>query len=119
MKKPGALRNGAPFKDWALPPALTQVRAKLKQHADGDRQFVKVLGAVLDHGMAAVEAACTEALEAGIASGDVVLAILARPRQPRTAPSITTPDALKLKAEPIADCARYDTLLRGTRMHAT
>ena len=35
MKKPGALRNGAPFKDWALPPALTQVRAKLKQPADG------------------------------------------------------------------------------------
>src|SRR4029077_1378 len=68
MKKPGALRNGAPFKDWALPPTLTQVRVKLKQHADGDRQFVKVLGAVLDHGMAAVEAACTEALEAGIAS---------------------------------------------------
>jgi hypothetical protein len=56
------VRNGAPFKDWDLPPALTQVRAKLKQHADGDRQFVKVLGAVLDHGLAAVEAACAEAL---------------------------------------------------------
>ena len=26
-RKPGALRNGAPFKDWALPPALEQVRA--------------------------------------------------------------------------------------------
>jgi hypothetical protein len=38
------LRNGAPFKDWDLPPALTQVRIKPKQHADGDRQFVKVLG---------------------------------------------------------------------------
>ena len=37
VRKPGALRNGAPFKDWALPPALAQVRAKLKQHADGDR----------------------------------------------------------------------------------
>ena len=61
FREPGALRNGAPFKDWALPPALTQVRAKLKQHADGDRQFVKVLGAVLDHGLAAVEAACAEA----------------------------------------------------------
>jgi len=24
MKKPGALRNGAPFKDWDLPPALTR-----------------------------------------------------------------------------------------------
>jgi hypothetical protein len=78
------LRNGAPFKDWALPPALTQVRAKLKQHADGDRQFVKVLGAVLNHGLAAVEAARAEALEAGIASGDVILTVLARRRQPAT-----------------------------------
>ena len=110
MKKPGALRNGAPFKDWALPPALTQVRAKLKQHADGDRQFVKVLGAVLDHGMAAVEAACTEALEAGIASGDVILTVLARRQQPATPPSITTPDALRLKIAPAADCGRYDSI---------
>src|SRR5271168_4153639 len=58
MSKPGALRNGAPFKDWDLPAALIQVRAKLKPHADGDRQFVKILGAVLDHGLPAVEAAC-------------------------------------------------------------
>jgi hypothetical protein len=62
MKKPGALRNGAPFKDWDLPPVLTQVRAKLKQHADGDRQFVKVRGAVLEYGLAAVEAACAVVL---------------------------------------------------------
>ena len=113
MKKPGALRNGAPFKDWALPPALTQVRAKLKQHADGDRQFVKVLGAVLDHGLAAVEAACAEALEAGIASGDVILTVLARRRQPATPPSITTPDALRLKIEPTADCGRPHLCARG------
>jgi len=110
MKKPGALRNGAPFKDWALPPALTQVRAKLKQHADGDRQFVKVLGAVLDHGLAAVESACAEALEAGLASGDVILTVLARRRQPTTPPSIITPDALRLKIEPAADCGRYDSI---------
>ena len=66
--------------DWALPPALAQVRAKLKQHADdGDQQFVKVLGAVLGpHGLSAVEAACAEALAAGIASGDVILTVLAR-----------------------------------------
>jgi len=110
MKKPGALRNGAPFKDWALPPALTQIRAKLKQHADGDRQFVKVLGAVLDHGLAAVESACAEALEAGLASGDVILTVLARRRQPTPPPSITTPDALRLKIEPAADCGRYDSI---------
>ena len=44
VRKPGALRNGAPFKDWDLPAGLAQVRAKLKSHADADRQFVKVLG---------------------------------------------------------------------------
>jgi hypothetical protein len=110
LKKPGALRNGAPFKDWDLPPALAQVRAKLKSHADGDRQFVKVLAAVLDHGLDAVEAACAEAIEAGIASGDVILAVLARQQQPAMPPSITTPDALRLKIEPMADCGRYDSI---------
>ena len=110
MRKPGALRNGAPFKDWDLPGALAQVRAKLQRHADGDQQVVKVLGAVLDHGVAAVEAACAEALEAGIASGDVILAVLARRQQPERPASITTPAALRLKIEPAADCGRYDSL---------
>jgi hypothetical protein len=110
VRKPGALRNGAPFKDWALPPALAQVRAKLKQHADGDQQFVKVLGAVLAHGLSAVETACAEALAAGIASGDVILTVLARRHQPPTPPSITTPDGLRLKVEPVADCGRYDSI---------
>jgi transposase len=110
VKKPGALRNGAPFKDWDLPPALAQVRQRLKHHPDSDRQFVKVLGRVLDHGLDAVEAACAEALAAGIANGDVILTILARQRQPPPAPSITTPDALRLRIEPSADCGRYDSI---------
>jgi len=62
----------------------------------------------LDHGLAAVESACAEALEAGIASGDVILTVLARQRQPVAPPSITTPDALRLKIEPAADCGGYD-----------
>jgi transposase len=110
LRKPGALRNGAPFKDWNLPPALNHVRGLLKSHADGDRQFVKVLAAVLDHGLVAVEAACAEACAAGIASGDVILTVLARQRQPIMPPSITTPDALRLKHEPMADCGRYDSI---------
>jgi hypothetical protein len=110
VRKPGALRNGAPFKDWALPPALAQVRAKLKQHADGDQQFVKVLAAVLAHGLSAVEEACAEALAAGLASGDVILTVLARRHQPPTPPSIITPDGLRLKIEPVADCGRYDSI---------
>ena len=41
-KKPGALRNGAPFKGWQLPNALGRLRTRLSAHDDGDRQFVKV-----------------------------------------------------------------------------
>jgi hypothetical protein len=69
-----------------------------------------VLGAVLDHGLGAVEAACAEALEAGIASGDVILTVLARRLQPVAPPSIITPDALRLRFEPTADCGRYDSI---------
>ena len=114
MRKPGALRNGAPCKDWNLPEPLARVRAQLARHPDGDRQFVKILGRVPDDGIGAVADACGEALAAGIANGDVIVAILARKRQPPTPPSITTPDALRLKSEPIADCARYDAL-RGRK----
>ena len=49
-RKPGALRNGAPFKDWVLPTALDRVRRKLAGSDDGDRQMVKILAAVLTDG---------------------------------------------------------------------
>ena len=54
--KPGALRNGAPFKDWVLPAALDRVRRKLAGSNDGDRQMVKILAAVLSDGLSEVEA---------------------------------------------------------------
>jgi hypothetical protein len=113
-RKPGALRNGAPFKDWLLPASLERVRRKLKGSDDGDRQMVKVLSAVLTDGLAAVEAACAEALADGVHSADVVLNILSRRREPAAAPTIVTPDALRLQHLPIADCARYDSLRRAS-----
>ncbi len=109
-RKPGALRNGAPFKDWLLPGALERVRRKLAGSDDGDRQMVAILAAVLTDGLAAVEAACAEALENGVHSADVILNILARRRDPEPAAVIATPAALRLTHAPIADCARYDQL---------
>jgi transposase len=111
-RKPGALRNGAPFKDWPLPASLALVRRKLKGSDDGDRQMVKVLSAVLSDGLTAVEAACAKALADGVHSADVVLNILSRHRDPGPAATILTPDALRLQHLPIADCARYDSLRR-------
>ncbi|KQK28652.1 transposase, partial [Bosea thiooxidans] len=61
-RKPGALRNGAPFKDWVLPGAIDRVRRKLAAVQDGDRQMVEILTAVLSDGLSAVEAACADAL---------------------------------------------------------
>jgi hypothetical protein len=39
-RKPGALRNGAPFKDWVLPAAMERVRRKLAGADDGNRQAI-------------------------------------------------------------------------------
>ena len=83
-RKPGALRNGAPFKDWVLPAALDRIRRKLAGSDDGDRQFVKILAAVLSDGLPAVEAACAQALAENVHSADVVLNILARRARSRT-----------------------------------
>src|SRR5579862_9534050 len=113
-RKPGALRNGAPFKDWVLPASMERVRRKLAGADDGNRQMVQVLAAVLTDGLPAVEAACTEALADGVHSADVILNILARQRDPGPAATILTPDALRLRHAPIADCARYDSLRRAS-----
>jgi transposase len=112
-RKPGAFRNGAPFKDWVLPAAIERVRRKLAGADDGNRQMVNILTAVLTDGLPAVEAACAEALAEGVHSADVILNILARRRDPITAVRILTPDALRLQHEPAADCVRYDSLRRA------
>src|ERR1700726_2404633 len=81
-RKPGALRNGAPLKDWLLPASLERPRRKLQGTDDGDRQMVKVLSAVLTAGLIAGEAACAEPLAGGVHSADVVLNILSPHRDP-------------------------------------
>lgn len=108
-RKPGALRNGAPFQDWDLPPILAQLRRRLGKGDDADRRFVRVLAAVPDDGLEAVEAAVAEALGAGTVSDEVILNILSRRREPRDAQTMDVVVNLQLKHPPVADCARYDT----------
>ena len=118
-RKPGALRNGAPFKDWPLPGSIEKVRRKLTGCDDGDRQMVKILTAVLTDGLQAVEAACAEALGAGIASADVIINAVARRQQPQPTPPIMTPERLTLSTPPAADCGRYDRLRTVEVAHGT
>ena len=112
-RKPGALRNGAPFREWELPPALAQVKTRLGRSHDADRQFVAILGAILTDGLDAVEAACHEALKDGPCGCDVILNILARRHDVTQPTPVEVPAALRLRIEPAADCARYDSLRRA------
>ena len=112
VRKPGALRNGAPFADWVLPGPLERVRRELARHRDADRQFVTILAAVMTEGLAAVSAACQEALAQKTVSADAVLNLLARARDGQRSATNATPQWLTLERAPRADVERYDTLLR-------
>jgi transposase len=117
-RKPGALRNGAPFKSWELPEALTRIRNVLeRRYADWDRQFVAILTAVPLYGIEAVTWACKEAMSTGTPSKEVVLNLVNRSRDQAPVASIDLPAHLRLKQEPVADCRRYDRLL-GETAHA-
>ncbi len=113
LRKPGALRNGAPFVDWELPADLTCVRHRLAKQLDGDRQFVAVLNAVTQDGIEAVEAACQTALQQNTVSTDAILNLITRQRDPPRPAPVSLPEGLALTLEPSADCARYNTLLHS------
>ena len=113
-RKPGALRNGAPFREWVMPEGLAGVQARLGRSNDGDRQFAGILAAILTDGEEAVEAACRQALADGPCSKDVVLNLLARQKIPLNLPPVAVPTALALTLAPTADCARFNSLLSKT-----
>ena len=117
-RKPGALRNGAPFRDWHLPDSLHRVRAHFADLDDGDRQMVKVLNAVLTDSLEEVSAACEAALQAGSVSADIILNLLSRRQAPEPVASIDTPASLHVEQAPLANCERYDGLREGLS-HAT
>lgn len=112
-RKPGALRNGAPFRGWALPQSIKELLERLKEsYTDWDRQFVAILNAVPLYGLEPVDKACRQALDMRVTSKEVVLNLLNRDQDHDHAPDIAPPSHLILKQEPVADCRRYNRLLR-------
>jgi len=112
-RKPGALRNGAPFKNWDLPVAIKRVQNRLQRiYADWDRQVVGILNTVPICGLEAVDEACQQALRLPVVSKEVVLNILHRNQDKEPAAVIALPERLMLKNEPVADCQRYEMLMK-------
>lgn len=116
-RKPGALRNGAPFREWNLPEPLVRARAALERFPDWDRQFVGVLSAVPKYGLSAVATACERALAMKVMSKDVVLNLLSLDQGDiPSLPSLpAVPPHLILKETPTSDCGRYDKLLHALK----
>ncbi|WP_430443426.1 IS21 family transposase [Sphingorhabdus contaminans] len=110
QRKPGALRNGAPFIE--MPQAFRQLQGHLLKRVGGDREMVEILSLVLQHDEQAVLCAVELALEGGVPTKTHVLNILHRltdGKAPPVAP-IDAPQALRLTQEPRADVGRYDNL---------
>jgi hypothetical protein len=110
QRKPGALRNGAPFLE--LPLAFRQLQDHMLRHPGGDREMVDILALVLHHDEQAVLAAVEMALAAGVPTKTHVLNLLHRPVDGKVVggPPLDTPQALILRREPKANVERYDGL---------
>jgi hypothetical protein len=106
-RKPGALRNGAPFK--TMPAPLQDLQRQLLKHPGGDRVMAQVLTAIPLHGLEAVLVAIELALQAGRASADHVLNLLSR-LQEQSRPGQEVSTALTLEEPPQANVSRYDRL---------
>ena len=109
QRKPGAMRNGAPFAD--MPEPLQQLRRALLRSPGGDRVMAQVLAIVPTAGLDAVLVAVELALETGPpgrVSVEHVINVLSRlnavpaPQNAATTLQVTTP--------PLANTARYDSL---------
>ncbi|OIQ97613.1 integrase core domain protein [mine drainage metagenome] len=110
QRKPGALRNGAPFAD--MPEPLQKLRRAMLRNEGGDRIMAQVLAIIPTAGIDAVLVAVELALDSGAPSGRVsvehVLNVLSRlnatplPENAETSLQVSTP--------PIANTARYDGL---------
>jgi len=110
QRKPGALRNGAPFED--LPAPLQTLRRSLLRNPGGDRAMAHVLALVPTAGLDAVLIAVELALEGAPPSGRVstehVLNVLGRLNAVPSPENAAT--TLQVMTPPLANTARYDSL---------
>jgi len=107
-RKPGALRNGAPFKELMslLPEVFSKIRTKLEAYQDGSKQFISILLLINKQGLEKVTNACYLTIRAGGCSAKLVEQYL----QPLTQVDSKEPEFIQLKNPPDADCSIYSKL---------
>lgn len=113
QRKPGVLRNGAPFAD--MPAPLLSLQRVLLKRPGGDRVMAQVLAAVPTAGLDAVLVAVELVLESGAVSAEHVLNVLARLNTALPPQAVET--VLTVSEAPTSDTGRYDSL-RGAEQDA-
>ncbi len=114
QRKPGALRNGAPFQ--TMPDSFRYLQSILLSRKGGDKEMVEILALVLHHDEADVEQAITKAIEMGAPSKEHVINCLSRLTLPEPPAPLPVQTALQLNVEPTSDTSRYEQL--RTKRHA-
>ena len=113
QRKPGALRNGAPFADMPVP--LQRLRQGLLRRAGGDKVMAQVLACVPTAGLEAVLVAVELVVESGALSIEHVLNVLARLNAKPQPDCVET--TLELTEAPMANTGRYDSLRTQAETH--
>lgn len=113
-RKPGALRNGAPFTQ--MPASLVRLQRLLLRRDGGDRLMSQVLATVPRAGLETVLVAVDLVLESGMLSVEHIENLIGRLNQVPLPASVET--TLQLKQAPMANTARYDTLRGMEADHA-
>jgi len=110
-QKPGALRDGAPFTDWALPKAIIKIKQHCLQRVHGDRDFVELLLLIQDRGIELVTAACELAVEAKTLQLSAIINLINRLTETESPARLELPKYSQLQTPPEANCRRYNQLL--------
>jgi transposase len=113
-RKPGVLRNGAPFAQ--MPEPLVRLQRLLLRREGGDRVMSQMLAVVPKAGLESVLVAVDLVLESGVVSVEHVLNVIARLNQAPLPESV--PTTLQVKEAPVADTGRYDRLRTQEADHA-
>jgi len=113
QRKPGALRNGAPFAD--MPAPLQRLRQGLLRRTGGDKVMAQVLACVPTAGLEAVLVAVELVVESGALSIEHVLNVLARLNAKPQPDCVET--TLELTEAPLANTSRYDSLRTQAEAH--
>ena len=113
-RKPGVLRNGAPFAE--MPEPLVRLQRLLLRREGGDRVMSQMLAVVPKAGLDTVLVAVELVLESGVVSVEHVLNVIARLNQAPLPESV--PTTLQVKEAPVADTGRYDRLRTQEADHA-